>query len=59
MQRGGRFSNNSKGSAELVEVGEKLIVRFKFETFDKSEDKKDRRGVTVKGEATCAWIDIF
>jgi len=56
---GTTFSHDTKGTAEFTEFGEQVTVRFEFETFDESEGKEGRRGVTVKGEAVCARADIF
>jgi len=61
MQRGSLFSHDTKGTAEFVEFGERVKVRFEFQTFDKSDGSEGRRGVTVKGEAVCICphSDIF
>jgi hypothetical protein len=61
MQRGSLFSHDTKGTAEFVEFGERVKVRFEFQTFDKSDGSEGRRGVTVKGEAVCVCphSDIF
>jgi hypothetical protein len=59
MGGGSRFSHDTEGTAEFVEFGEQVRVRFEFRVFDKSEGTEGRRGVTVRGEATCARADIF
>ncbi len=61
MQRGSLFSHDTRGTAEFVEFGERVKVRFEFQTFDKSDGSEGRRGVTVKGEAVCVcqYSDIF
>lgn len=53
MQRGSLFSHDTKGTAEFVEFGERIKVRFEFQTFDESAGTEARQGVTVKGEAVC------
>ena len=59
--RGNRttFSHDTKGTAEFIEFGEQVKVRFEFEVFDESEGTETRQRVTVKGEAVCARADIF
>ena len=59
IKRGGMFSHDTQGTAEFVEFGEQVRVRFQFETFDKSEGSEGRQAVTVKGEAVCPREDIF
>jgi len=59
MVKGGRFSHDTEGTAEFIEFGEQVRVRFEFQVFDESEGAEGRRGVTVQGEAICAGIDIF
>ena len=56
---GTTFSYDTKGTAEFIEFGEQVKVRFEFETFDESEGTEGRRRVTVKGEAICVRADIF
>ena len=56
---GTTFSHDTNGTAEFIEVGDRVKVLFEFETFDQSEGSEDRRRVTVKGEAICARADIF
>jgi hypothetical protein len=56
---GTTFSHDTKGTAEFIEFGEQVKVRFEFETFDQSEGSEGRRRVTVKGEVVCARADIF
>lgn len=56
---GTTFSHDTKGTAEFIEFGEHLKVRFEFEAFDQGEGSEGRRRVTVKGEAVCARADIF
>lgn len=58
-QRGATFSHDTKGTAEFIEFGEQVRVRFEFEVFDGSEGTEGRRRVTVTGEAICARADIF
>ena len=58
LQRGKMFSHDTKGTAEFTEFGDQVKVRFEFEVFD-SSDGAERRGVTIKGEAACAYADIF
>jgi len=53
MQRGSLFSHDTKGTAEFIEFGERIKVRFEFQTFDESDGTEGRRGVTVSGEAVC------
>jgi len=59
ITREGRFSHDTEGSAEFLEFGERVKVRFEFQTFDASEGSEGRRGVSVKGEAVCDRADIF
>ena len=59
LQRGGMFSHDTSGTAEFIEFGEQVRVRFEFQVFDGSEGSEDRQGVTVRGEAVCPWVDIF
>jgi len=56
---GTTFSHDTKGTAEFIEFGEQVKVRFEFETFDQGEGSEGRRRVTVKGEAVCARADVF
>lgn len=56
---GTTFSYDTKGTAEFIEFGEQVKVRFEFETFDESEGTAGRRRVIVKGEAICVRADIF
>jgi hypothetical protein len=53
------FSHDTKGTAEFLEFGDRVRVRFEFQVFDKSEDREGRRAVTIKGEASCETADIF
>jgi hypothetical protein len=53
------FSHDTEGTAEFIEFGEQVRVRFEFKTYNKSEGTEGRQGVTVKGEAVCPWADIF
>lgn len=53
------FSHDTTGTAEFIEFGEQVKVRFEFEVFDESEGSEARQRVTVKGEAVCARADIF
>ncbi len=61
MQRGSLFSHDTKGTVEFVEFGERIKVRFEFQTFDESDGTGGRRGVTVTGEVICLCphSDIF
>ena len=59
IQRGGMFSHDTNGTAEFIEFGEQVRVRFEFQVFDGSEGSEGRQAVTVKGEAVCPWVDIF
>ena len=59
IQRGGRFSHDTNGTVEFVEIGDQVRVRFEFQTYDTGEGRLGRQGVTVKGEAVAAWADIF
>lgn len=54
MQRGNMFSHDTQGTAEFVEFGEQVKVRFEFQTFDGTGGTEGRQSVTVKGEAVCA-----
>ena len=54
MQRGNMFSQDTQGTAEFVEFGEQVKVRFEFHAFDGSDGTEGRQSVTVKGEAVCA-----
>ena len=57
---GGRiFSMDTKGTAQIIEYGDEIKVRFEFEVFNESEGDEDRKGVTIKGEAVAAMADIF
>jgi len=58
-QRGGMFSHDTRGTAEFVEFGEQVKVRFEFETFATSAGSEGRGRVLVRGEAVCARADIF
>lgn len=53
LQRGDMFSHDTKGTAEFVEFGDRIKVRFRFQTFVTSAGSADRRSVTVVGEAVC------
>jgi hypothetical protein len=59
IKPGGMFSHDTEGTAEFIEFGEQVRVRFEFKTYNKSEGTEGRQGVTVKGEAVCPWADIF
>ena len=54
MQGSNMFSHDTKGTAEFVEFGEQVKVRFECQTFDSSDGTEGRQGVTVKGEAVCS-----
>lgn len=57
---GGRiFSMDTKGTAQIIEYGDEIKVRFEFEVFNESEGDADRKRVTIKGEAVAAAADIF
>jgi hypothetical protein len=53
LHRADMFSHDTKGTAEFVEFGDRVKVRFRFQTFATSDGSADRRGVTVEGEAVC------
>ncbi|MCP4895376.1 MAG: hypothetical protein GY906_00240 [bacterium] len=59
LKRGSMFSHDTKGTAEFVEFGEQVKVRFEFQVSDRSEGSEERKTVTVKGEAVCERADIF
>ena len=59
MSREGRFSHDTSGTAEFLEFGEQVRVRFEFQTFDSDEGAEGRKGVTIRGEAVCDRADIF
>ncbi len=61
LQRGSMFSHDTKGTAEFIEFGDRVKVRFQFQTFDESDGSEGRRGVAVGGEAVCdcSYSDLF
>lgn len=59
LQRGAMFSHDTVGTAEFIEFGDEVKVRFEFEVFDQSEGTEGRQSVTVKGEAVAQHADIF
>ena len=59
FSRAGRFSHDTKGEAEFLEFGERIQVRFEFQTYDKSEGSEGRKMVAVSGMAVCPGSDLF
>lgn len=59
VTRGARFSTDTEGTAEFLEFGDRVHVRFEFVAFETSSGSDERRRVEVEGEASCPRADIF
>lgn len=59
VQRGAMFSHDTQGTVEVLEVGDKVKLRFSFTAYETSGGEGERRKVTIKGQAVTDMVDIF
>lgn len=53
------YSHDTLGTAEFLEFGDRVTVRFEFEVARASEGTENRKLVRIQGEASCAKAEIF